>query len=217
MRPAAVSESRRRRTGRSTQHSRCRGTRELPGIGPALAERIVEFRDANGPFASLDDLLDVTGTSPRLIEELQPYALSGAAKVCGYQPPGPAVAAAEIAAATGVESAAGVAPAAAAGIAHVGLTGIGLPPAVSTPAPGSPPIPAMPVPPPNDWPPPRKSSFPRNAPPRPPSRPLKKLAAAHTAAVTWAAHHRRGAVAGTGSGAVARRMRRRRVRGKPRG
>ncbi len=49
----------------------------LPGIGPGLAERIVEFRDANGPFASLDDLLDVTGTSPRLIEELQPYALVG--------------------------------------------------------------------------------------------------------------------------------------------
>ncbi len=49
----------------------------LPGIGPALAERIVEFRDANGPFASLDDLLDVAGTSPRLIEELQPYALAG--------------------------------------------------------------------------------------------------------------------------------------------
>lgn len=49
----------------------------LPGIGPALAERIVEFRDANGPFASLDDLLDVAGTSPRLIEELQPYALTG--------------------------------------------------------------------------------------------------------------------------------------------
>jgi competence protein ComEA len=49
----------------------------LPGIGPGLAARIVEFRDANGPFASLDDLLDVTGTSPRLIEELQPYALVG--------------------------------------------------------------------------------------------------------------------------------------------
>ena len=49
----------------------------LPGVGPALAERIVEFRDANGPFASLDDLLDVAGTSPRLIEALQPYALTG--------------------------------------------------------------------------------------------------------------------------------------------
>jgi competence protein ComEA len=49
----------------------------LPGIGPALAARIVEFREANGPFASLDDLLDVAGTSPRLVEELAPYALAG--------------------------------------------------------------------------------------------------------------------------------------------
>jgi competence protein ComEA len=49
----------------------------LPGIGPALAARIVEFRETNGPFASLDDLLDVAGTSPRLVEELAPYALAG--------------------------------------------------------------------------------------------------------------------------------------------
>jgi len=49
----------------------------LPGIGPALAARIVEFRETNGPFASVDDLLDVAGTSPRLVEELAPYALAG--------------------------------------------------------------------------------------------------------------------------------------------
>ncbi len=49
----------------------------LPGIGPTLAERIVEFREANGPFASLDDLLDVAGTSPKMVDELQPYALIG--------------------------------------------------------------------------------------------------------------------------------------------
>jgi competence protein ComEA len=33
----------------------------LPRIGPTLAERIVAFRDAHGPFASLDSLLDVPG------------------------------------------------------------------------------------------------------------------------------------------------------------
>lgn len=49
----------------------------LPGVGPALAERIVEFREANGPFASLDDVLDVAGTSPRLVEELAPDVLVG--------------------------------------------------------------------------------------------------------------------------------------------
>ncbi|HMD01961.1 MAG TPA: helix-hairpin-helix domain-containing protein, partial [Candidatus Baltobacteraceae bacterium] len=47
----------------------------LPGIGPSLAERIVRYRDENGPFDKLDDLLDVAGTSPRLIDELAPYVV----------------------------------------------------------------------------------------------------------------------------------------------
>ena len=33
----------------------------LPGIGTTLAKRIVEFREENGPFQSVDELLKVTG------------------------------------------------------------------------------------------------------------------------------------------------------------
>ena len=33
----------------------------LPGVGPVLAERIVEHRDRYGPFAVVEDLLDVPG------------------------------------------------------------------------------------------------------------------------------------------------------------
>lgn len=33
----------------------------LPGVGPVLAERIVSYRDENGRFESVDDLLDVAG------------------------------------------------------------------------------------------------------------------------------------------------------------
>ncbi len=34
---------------------------ELPGIGPVLAERIVRYRETNGPFADVSHLRDVTG------------------------------------------------------------------------------------------------------------------------------------------------------------
>lgn len=37
---------------------------ELPGVGPATAEAIVAFRTENGPFRSVDDLLDVPGIGP---------------------------------------------------------------------------------------------------------------------------------------------------------
>ncbi len=33
----------------------------LPGVGPVLAQRIVEWRDQNGPFTTVEDLLDVPG------------------------------------------------------------------------------------------------------------------------------------------------------------
>ncbi|MDR1299003.1 MAG: helix-hairpin-helix domain-containing protein [Oscillospiraceae bacterium] len=34
---------------------------ELRGIGPAISERIVAYRDKNGPFASIEDILNVAG------------------------------------------------------------------------------------------------------------------------------------------------------------
>src|SRR5262245_54927723 len=33
----------------------------LPGVGPATAAAIVEYREANGPFTSVDELIDVPG------------------------------------------------------------------------------------------------------------------------------------------------------------
>ncbi len=46
---------------------------ELPGIGEVLAGRIVAFRDANGPFQSVDELLGVDGISDGVLEEIRPY------------------------------------------------------------------------------------------------------------------------------------------------
>lgn len=45
----------------------------LPGIGPSLAARIVAFREINGRFTRVDDLLDVAGMSERKLEGLAPY------------------------------------------------------------------------------------------------------------------------------------------------
>ncbi|MFN2449632.1 MAG: helix-hairpin-helix domain-containing protein [Candidatus Baltobacteraceae bacterium] len=45
----------------------------LPGIGPALAERIVAFRHVNGDFQSTDELLDVAGMTQRRLDALSPY------------------------------------------------------------------------------------------------------------------------------------------------
>jgi competence protein ComEA len=47
---------------------------ELPGVGPALAERIVLWREANGAFASVDDLLNVTGIGQKKLEGLRDSA-----------------------------------------------------------------------------------------------------------------------------------------------
>jgi competence protein ComEA len=43
----------------------------LPRIGPALAERIIAWRDENGRFASVDDLLAVPGIGEKLLEGIR--------------------------------------------------------------------------------------------------------------------------------------------------
>ena len=47
----------------------------LPGIGPALATRIVELRRLRGRFRSVDDLLAVRGIGPATLERLKPRLL----------------------------------------------------------------------------------------------------------------------------------------------
>lgn len=47
---------------------------ELPGIGPATAAKIVDFREKNGPFPSVDALEEVPGIGPAKVEALKDAA-----------------------------------------------------------------------------------------------------------------------------------------------
>ncbi|STB94711.1 DNA uptake protein [Corynebacterium amycolatum] len=47
---------------------------EMPGIGPATATKIIDFREKNGPFASIDALEEVPGIGPAKVEALRDVA-----------------------------------------------------------------------------------------------------------------------------------------------
>jgi competence protein ComEA len=44
----------------------------LPGIGPTLGQRIIDYRTQHGPFASIDELTNVSGIGDQRLADLRP-------------------------------------------------------------------------------------------------------------------------------------------------
>jgi comEA protein len=45
----------------------------VPGLGPKLSRRIVEYREANGNFQRLEDLIQVQGIGSKSLEKIRDY------------------------------------------------------------------------------------------------------------------------------------------------
>jgi competence ComEA-like helix-hairpin-helix protein len=59
---------------------------QLPGVGPAAAQAIVNFRTKSGPFQRVEDLLAIRGISQRKFEALRSYVMVRAASPAAQAP-----------------------------------------------------------------------------------------------------------------------------------
>lgn len=53
---------------------------KVPGIGPSLAKRIVDFRDKNGAFGRVEDLLKIQGIGEKSLQRMAPHLTASRTK-----------------------------------------------------------------------------------------------------------------------------------------
>ena len=50
---------------------------ELPGVGPVTAEHILAWREENGQFTTVDELMEVSGIGEKTLATLRPHVRVG--------------------------------------------------------------------------------------------------------------------------------------------
>lgn len=53
---------------------------QVPGIGPKTARAITDYRDAHGPFGSVENVLDVRGVGPATYDKVRDHLRAGSAQ-----------------------------------------------------------------------------------------------------------------------------------------
>ena len=46
---------------------------QLSGVGPVIADRIIEYRDKNGAFKSVEEITEVKGIGPGILMKIKEY------------------------------------------------------------------------------------------------------------------------------------------------
>lgn len=89
--PAAVNAGKKKPPAKPVNINTARSEelQQVPGIGPATAQKILQMRKSYGPFKSVDDLLAIRGLGQKRLDKMRKYLTVGKPTKPAQQPPSP--------------------------------------------------------------------------------------------------------------------------------